>query len=63
MTSSIMAADLRNLFVSAEATDDHTVVLTLSGPDAIIYDKARGLTFHRHRRSRKPSSTTAMTMG
>ena len=30
--SSIMAADLRNLFVSAEATDDHTVVLTLSGP-------------------------------
>ncbi|MCE2472311.1 MAG: ABC transporter substrate-binding protein [Anaerolineae bacterium] len=43
--SSIMAADLRNLFVSAEATDDYTVVLTLSGPDAIMYDKARGLTF------------------
>ena len=30
---------------SAEATDDSTVVLTLSGPDAIMYDKARGLTF------------------
>lgn len=43
--ASMMAADLRNLFVSAEAIDDYTVVLTLSAPDAIIYDKARGLTW------------------
>jgi peptide/nickel transport system substrate-binding protein len=42
---SMMASDLRNIFVSAEATDDYTVVLTLTDPDAIIYDKARGLTW------------------
>lgn len=43
--ASTMAADLRNIFVSAEAVDDYTMVLTLSAPDAIIYDKARGLTW------------------
>ena len=43
--ASMMAADLRNIFVSAEAIDDYTVVLTLTDPDAIIYDKARGLTW------------------
>ena len=43
--ASMMAADLRNIFISAEATDDYTMVLTLSKPDAIIYDKARGLTW------------------
>lgn len=43
--ASAMPPDLRNVFVSAEAIDDYTVVLTLSAPDAIIYDKARGLTF------------------
>ncbi len=42
--ASILPADLRNIFVSIEAVDDYTVVLTLSAPDAIIYDKARGLT-------------------
>ena len=43
--ASTMAADLRNIFVSAEAVDDYTMVLTLSAPDSIIYDKARGLTW------------------
>ena len=43
--ASMMASDLRNIFISAEATDDYTVVLTLSAPDSIIYDKARGLTW------------------
>lgn len=43
--SSMLPSDLRQIFVSVEAVDDYTVVLTLSAPDAIIYDKARGLTF------------------
>ncbi|QPC84935.1 ABC transporter substrate-binding protein [Phototrophicus methaneseepsis] len=43
--SSMLPSDIRNIFVSIEAVDDYTVVLTLSAPDAIIYDKARGLTF------------------
>ena len=43
--SSMLPSDLRNAFVSIEAIDDYTVELTLNAPDAIIYDKARGLTF------------------
>lgn len=43
--SSTMSTDLRNIFVSVKAPDKYTVVLTLSAPDAIMYDKARGLTF------------------
>ena len=41
---SMVPADLRQVFVSIEAVDKYTVVLTLNNPDAIIYDKARGLT-------------------
>lgn len=41
---SMLPADLRQVFESIEAIDDYTVVLTLNAPDAIIYDKARGLT-------------------
>lgn len=41
---SMLPADLRQVFVSIEAVDDYTVVLTLNNPDSIIYDKARGLT-------------------
>lgn len=42
--SSVLPADFRQVFESIEAVDDYTVVLTLNAPDAIIYDKARGLT-------------------
>ncbi len=41
---SMLPADMRQVYKSIEATDDYTVVLTLTAPDAIIYDKARGLT-------------------
>jgi ABC-type transport system substrate-binding protein len=41
---SMLPADFRHVFESIEAIDDHTVLMTLNAPDAIIYDKARGLT-------------------
>lgn len=44
-TASTLPTDLRNAFVSIEAVDDYTVVLTLSKPTALMYDKARGLAF------------------
>jgi len=43
-TGSMLPADMRQVYKSIVATDPYTVVLTLTAPDAIIYDKARGLT-------------------
>lgn len=44
LETSSWPADIANIYESVEAIDDYTVVLKLSARDAIIYEKARGLT-------------------